>query len=210
MTDPPCSRAGVIAPTSDRFYLLVPSRTRQAFGQPHVPSHAQTPPPLKPPDLHRGITPRHLAVTRRRLAKGHMLLCLDALWICAYHVERRDGLPSRNLTVGEIRPSRLSLGKTVEDLWNAPKHRVFMACTLGHTWSWPQKIRADPVRPTTQGRATRAPAPRLAVDGRTKIRCTGRVTTTQASHMGCSWLIAACVVATSAPIAGLQPSNRQL
>jgi hypothetical protein len=55
-----------------------------------------------------------------------------------------------------------------------------------------------------------APAPRLVTDGRTRIWCAGRVTTTQACHMGCSWLIAACVAATSARIAGLQPSNRQL
>jgi hypothetical protein len=35
-------------------------------------------------------------------------------------------------------------------------------------WSWPKKIQADPVRPTTQGRATRALAPRQAADGRTR------------------------------------------
>jgi hypothetical protein len=125
MTDPSCSRAGVIAPTSDRFSLLVPSHMRRAFGQPHVPAHERTSPSLKLPDLRRGVAPRHLTVARRRPAKGRLLFCLDALWICAYRVERWDGLPSRNLTASEIRPSRLSLGKTVEDLWNAPKHRVF-------------------------------------------------------------------------------------
>jgi hypothetical protein len=74
----------------------------------------------------------------------------------------------------------------------------------------PQKIQVDPVRPGTQGRATRAPALRQAADGRTQIRCAGHVSATQACQVGKSQLKATNVATTLAIVASLQPSNRQL
>jgi hypothetical protein len=113
----------------------------------HTHANATAVPSTSP---RRAVMPRYLAVMCQRPAKGRFLLCLGAMWNRAYPVEGRGDLSSRDLSTGEMRPSRFPLGQTIGHLWGTPKPKgSFWVCTRGHTCSWPQKIQADPVRPAT-------------------------------------------------------------
>jgi hypothetical protein len=104
------NQAGVKAPTLEHLPRSFLSRTRHASrASPRAPARTNAA-AAQPPDPRRGIAPRHLAVVRRRPAKGHLFLCLVAFWSRSYRVKRRGGSPPGNLAVGEMRPSRLSFG----------------------------------------------------------------------------------------------------